>query len=181
MDLHTFQIEARKTARYPNIGNNLLYPTLGLIGECGELTEKIKKSIRDDGSIITKEKKQAILNETSDICWYLASLCSELKKDFSLTDDRFKEINTLYNCNIYFIILFISQFTGLMAEQVINHQYYYKDSSFEILYYIEKITGLLKIFCNKLDIVFEDVLDFNIKKLTDRLNRGVISGSGDNR
>ena len=43
IDFNLYQKQARKTAVYPNLGNNFVYPTLGLTGEAGEVAEKIKK------------------------------------------------------------------------------------------------------------------------------------------
>jgi len=79
-----YQTESRKTAQYPNVGNNIIYPTLGLAGECGEVCEKIKKLIRDKNSIVDNDFKKAISEEISDVFWYLAALCSEL--GISMTD-----------------------------------------------------------------------------------------------
>jgi hypothetical protein len=45
MEFNQYQQEARKTAIYPDLGNNFVYPTLGLSGEAGEVAEKIKKVI----------------------------------------------------------------------------------------------------------------------------------------
>ena len=43
MTFNDYQQRAGTTAIYPNIGNNFIYPTLGLVGEAGEVAEKIKK------------------------------------------------------------------------------------------------------------------------------------------
>ena len=40
MNLNEYQYKARETAFYPNVGNNPIYPTLGLVGESGEVAEK---------------------------------------------------------------------------------------------------------------------------------------------
>ena len=74
-----YQKKVRKTAFYPNIGTSLFYPALGLAEEAGEVCGKIKKIIRDDGGIISNEKKQAIIKELGDILWYVAAQCWELK------------------------------------------------------------------------------------------------------
>ena len=42
MDFETYQKQARKTAIYPDLGHNNIYPTLGLVGEAGEVAEKVK-------------------------------------------------------------------------------------------------------------------------------------------
>ena len=78
MDINEYQIAALKTAIYPNKGKNYVYPVLGLCGECGEVSEKFKKIIRDNDGIITAEKKIEIANELGDVMWYLAAICSEL-------------------------------------------------------------------------------------------------------
>ncbi len=78
MNFDEYQAMARSTAIYPEQGNNFIYPTLGLVGEAGEVAEKVKKVIRDNCGILTAEKKAEIINEISDVMWYVANLCEEL-------------------------------------------------------------------------------------------------------
>lgn len=78
-----YQKLSRKTAIYPNIGKNFIYPTLGLADEAGEVTGKIKKAIRDDGGKITKERRSEISKELGDVLWYIAQLATELKISLS--------------------------------------------------------------------------------------------------
>ena len=84
MDFDNYQIEARKTAIYPDKDKNFIYPTLGLVGESGEVAEKIKKILRDKNGIFDCESKLALKKELGDVLWYLSNLCDEL--DFSLSD-----------------------------------------------------------------------------------------------
>ena len=84
MDFDNYQIEARKTAIYPNKDKNFVYPTLGLVGESGEVAEKIKKILRDKNGIFDYESKLALKKELGDVLWYLSNLCDEL--EFSLND-----------------------------------------------------------------------------------------------
>ncbi|HPT08158.1 MAG TPA: nucleoside triphosphate pyrophosphohydrolase family protein [bacterium] len=81
MTFKEYQDLAKTTAIYPNIGNNYIYPTLGLASETGEVTGKIKKVIRDNDGIINSEKKEEIMKELGDVLWYLAQLSTELKID----------------------------------------------------------------------------------------------------
>lgn len=79
MDFKEYQKKSKKTALYPNVGNNFVYPTLGLSGEAGEVAEKIKKVLRDKNGLIDKETKEAIKKELGDVLWYVAQLASELE------------------------------------------------------------------------------------------------------
>ena len=81
MNFNEYQQKARQTAIYPNKDNNFIYPTLGLVGEAGEVAEKIKKVIRDNNGIITQEKKEEIKKELGDVLWYIANLAYELNID----------------------------------------------------------------------------------------------------
>ena len=84
MNFDNYQIEARKTAIYPNKDKNFIYPTLGLVGEAGEVAEKIKKILRDKNGSLDQKSKLAIKKELGDVLWYLSNLCNEL--NFSLND-----------------------------------------------------------------------------------------------
>ena len=78
MELNRYQNEARKTARYPDVGSNPIYPTLGLAGEAGEVADKVKKVLRDNGGAFDLEVRNAIKLELGDVLWYVAQLSSEL-------------------------------------------------------------------------------------------------------
>ena len=78
MTFDEYQKQSRKTAKYPNIGNNFIYPTLGLSGESGEVAEKIKKVLRDKNGIIDEATRAEITKELGDVLWYLSQVASEL-------------------------------------------------------------------------------------------------------
>ena len=81
MDLNQYQDKSRETARYPNLGNNAIYPTLGLAGEAGEVADKVKKVIRDKKGFFGAMEKQEIKLELGDVLWYIAQLSTELGFD----------------------------------------------------------------------------------------------------
>lgn len=89
MDFKKYQAESKKTALYPEVGKNFVYPTLGLAGESGEVAEKIKKVIRDKGGIIDEETRELIKKELGDVLWYVSQIASEL----SLSLDEIAEKN----------------------------------------------------------------------------------------
>ncbi len=78
MNMNDYQAEALKTAAYPEIGNNFVYPVLGLSGETGEVADKIKKVIRDKNGVIDPATREDLKKELGDVLWYLAALCHEL-------------------------------------------------------------------------------------------------------
>lgn len=83
----------------------IVYPALGLAGEAGEISEKVKKWLRGDREL----DRQGLLGELGDPLWYITSLADDL--GFTL----------------------------------------------------------------------QDVVDFNVEKLTSRKERNVLKGDGDNR
>lgn len=100
MDFNEYQQKAKLTAIYPNVGQNYIYPTLGLIGEAGELANKIKKIGRDKNSELTDNYKQAIMEEMGDVLWYLAILADELGIGFStVADENVKKLASRKNRN----------------------------------------------------------------------------------
>lgn len=78
MKLNTYQEECKKTAVYPAQGMNYSYPALGLVGEAGEVAEKVKKIIRDQEGVLTEENKIEIGKELGDVLWYIAIMADEM-------------------------------------------------------------------------------------------------------
>ena len=109
MNFSDYQTKSRRTAKYPSIGQPVVYPTLGLTNEAGEVAGKIKKIFRDKDGVISAADREALKGELGDVLWYLAQVCTEL------------------------------------------------------------------------EISLDEVAEYNIEKLTSRLERGRIGGDGDNR
>jgi NTP pyrophosphatase (non-canonical NTP hydrolase) len=89
MDFNEYQQKSRKTALYPTIGHPVIYPTLGLVNEAGEVAGKIKKVFRDKDGHISEDTRQALKAELGDVLWYLAQVSTEL----GLTLDEVAEAN----------------------------------------------------------------------------------------
>ena len=79
MNFTDYQTKSRKTANYPSIGHPVIYPTLGLTNEAGEVAGKIKKIFRDKSGIIAEGDREALKSELGDVLWYLAQVCTELE------------------------------------------------------------------------------------------------------
>lgn len=92
MTFEEYQKQSRETAQYPNAGDNFVYPALGLAGESGEVIEKIKKLIRNNGvtktSEIPEDKLRDLEKEMGDTLWYLAQIATELGLDFNTVAEK---------------------------------------------------------------------------------------------
>ncbi|MEK7473320.1 MAG: nucleoside triphosphate pyrophosphohydrolase family protein [Patescibacteria group bacterium] len=95
MEMNEYQRESRKTAKYPEVGSNFIYPTLGLAGEAGEVAEKIKKVLRDKGGVMDDATRDAVKKELGDVLWYVAQLATEL--GLSLDDVATANIEKLFS------------------------------------------------------------------------------------
>lgn len=82
-DFTEFQRRARTFAIYPgqHTFTGLAYAALGLAGEAGEVSNKVKKILRDDRANVTPERRAAIAAELGDCLWYIANLCEEMRLD----------------------------------------------------------------------------------------------------
>ena len=76
-DLDMYQQVAKQTAIYPR-EQAIIYPTLGLTGEAGEVANKVKKIIRDDDNKINKGLVQEISAEIGDCLWYISVLADDI-------------------------------------------------------------------------------------------------------
>jgi NTP pyrophosphatase (non-canonical NTP hydrolase) len=77
MKFNEYQKLAKETAIYP-IDSEIIYPTLGLNGEAGEVAEKVKKVIRDGGSFADPSVILEIVKELGDVLWYLSDIAEGL-------------------------------------------------------------------------------------------------------
>ena len=83
MNILEYQKRAIETAIYGE-GSKIIYPTLGLTGEAGEVADKVKKVLRDSNGEFSDEKKLEIAKEIGDVLWYCAALSRDLGYDLDL-------------------------------------------------------------------------------------------------
>jgi len=75
-DLDMYQKVALTTAIYPR-EQAIIYPTLGLTGEAGEVANKVKKIIRDGSNTNDDNLVSEIKSEIGDCLWYIAVLAND--------------------------------------------------------------------------------------------------------
>ena len=93
-DLDMYQKVAITTAIYPR-EQAIIYPTLGLTGEAGEVANKVKKIIRDGSNSKDERLVSEIKSEIGDCLWYIAVLASDF--DIKLSDIASSNLEKLAN------------------------------------------------------------------------------------
>ncbi len=181
--------QAILTAVYPNQGNSLLYPVLGLIGECSEISNKIKKILRDDGGKITDKKTQEIGKETGDCLWYIANICREANLSMqNIVEDAVRHYLSILSVNkvvdIFDVCLVLQKplyGISIGAKRVkdgTQNDFLVRNGFGTDL---RDICVLLIFLCNSLGLSFETVGKRNIENLLCRQKRNTLHGSGDDR
>ena len=184
MEIKTFneyQQAAETTAVYPGIGNNILYPTLGLTDEVGEFV----KALLIDGP------KDKVLMEAGDVFWYLAMLCNEqcLRLSHVMVHDPIyiDKVNRQYGIPAAPTIILqlfyrCAEISGIVKKAMRDHNGYVDDNGRnEIAMAIRDVGNRVIGLCAEQGIGIITILETNIEKLYDRQDRGVLHGSGDNR
>ena len=88
MDFNYYQNRARETAIYPGMGSEFTYPALGLVGEAGEIANKLKKVIRDESGVLSDDVRKSVSDELGDVLWYVAQLATEMGTDLNSIAQR---------------------------------------------------------------------------------------------
>jgi len=82
MDFNRYQERALETAKFPE-KEWLAYLSLGLVGEAGEIANKVKKIFRDKNGEIDIETISKLVDEMGDVLWYMAILSKHLGVDLN--------------------------------------------------------------------------------------------------
>lgn len=56
-----------------------IYPVIGILGEAGEIAEKLKKVIRDKNFEVSEEDKLLFIKELGDVQWYVGDSAQALE------------------------------------------------------------------------------------------------------
>lgn len=98
-DFDKYENKVMSLAFYPEHGtksmNALSYCVEGLCEEAGECAGKVKKARRDDGGVLTPERKEALKKELGDTLWYITALAREA--GFSLREIAEGNIEKLFD------------------------------------------------------------------------------------
>jgi NTP pyrophosphatase (non-canonical NTP hydrolase) len=93
MDCDDYQRAALRTARDKDAPDEFMHLVLGLVGEAGEVAEKVKKLIRDKDGDLGRLDRDDMAAELGDVLWYTAVLASFL--GLSLDDVAQRNVDKL--------------------------------------------------------------------------------------
>ena len=93
MECDDYQRAALRTARAKDAPDEFMHLVLGLVGEAGEIAEKVKKLVRDKNSDLAQLDLDDMASELGDVLWYVAVLANFL--DLSLDDVAQRNVDKL--------------------------------------------------------------------------------------
>lgn len=93
MDCDDYQRAALRTARDKDAPDEFMHLVLGLVGEAGEIAEKVKKLVRDKNGDVAQLDRDDMAAELGDVLWYAAVLANFL--DLSLDDIAQRNVDKL--------------------------------------------------------------------------------------
>jgi NTP pyrophosphatase (non-canonical NTP hydrolase) len=95
LDFADYQAQASRTQIYDD-ADVVVYPSMGLFSEAGEVSGLIKKIMRDQGGqYFLPENRVEIGKELGDVLWYISALCTDLNLNLSdVASDNLTKLNS---------------------------------------------------------------------------------------
>ena len=177
--LRNYPERARKTAIYKEAGTGsllaVIYPGVGVSCEALELLEKL--SLDHSSPTLREDVKK----EAGDVLWMIAMLSIELKFDFVDTVTA-KEKASEWVSNTASLARAMER-CEKVASLVTK---YMRDSDTkkrreQIIEAVKHLMPTIHSILGTYNITLEEAAAYNIIKLSDRKDRGVLEGSGDDR
>ena len=73
---------------------------LGLTGEAGEASDKVKKILRDKDGVVSPEDQELLIKELGDVLWYVAGISRYLGVPLSeVANLNIEKLESRYNRN----------------------------------------------------------------------------------
>lgn len=71
-----------------NEDDRFIIASMGVVGEAGEVIEKVKKLLRDYNGVMTDDFKKGLVGEIGDVMWYCAVLSDEIGYDLCTVSQK---------------------------------------------------------------------------------------------
>lgn len=185
LSLEEYRVLAMETASYEPIdGLSFLYPAIGLIGEAGEVSDKIKKLWRDSGGQLDHSSRYGLVMEIGDTFWFVCAL----EKEFGVKVSAWVDLEGEVESEIVHVLR-INELCGKISG-LITRLYHADPAQRQALAYelrSDATKHLGTIYYNLcclakfIEVDPEEIMAANIQKLKYRKRTGKIAGSGDYR
>lgn len=153
------------------------YVILGIVGEVGEFMKVFPTPFDHPDQEIDLDR---FIKEGGDVMWYLAATCSEV--NVKMGDVIAMDISLAEGVDIYGTIFDLAELTKKYLRdewpKPMSHERWEKVKLILNVIFNYVVLAITK---KELDTSLYEILDTNYKKLQSRKDRGVLSGSGDNR
>jgi len=158
----------------------LQYVILGLLEETGEVAGVVKKCMRDSGSDYTPAVREKMVKELGDVLWYYTQLLYHLgltEEDGvpprAMTKQNPQTVSEKMQTAVMEMCLCCRGIYRTVAAEPADKARQVASTS----YFLSAWAQVVQLF----GLSVQEIMQANIAKLQSRLNRGVISGSGDDR
>lgn len=198
------------TAKYPtqleqlagNVSSGVLYTSIGFANEVGELAELFDaEAMREDGDANRLDRYTKAWKELGDVQWYIARLCAEMpelptfesmvQRAIQLTVDNPRELRVSGFDLQSALCAYSGRVLGVVKKMMRDGADWPLEKRAEK---IAELRNFLQLSIN-ISVEFAErtgplvgchggyaaVLNDNKEKLSDRKDRGVLKGDGDNR
>lgn len=181
MNLFDYETKINDFARYPHVHSHR-YCALGLVGETGEVANQVKKIWRDDDGLLTESRKEKLRDELGDVLWYATRYAHHRGLSAgAITIELGARSKALDLSPVVDIFDATERLTMLSTSTVAINTDFDDVAGSDLQLWAQEMFNTIADVADMLDTNIEDVAQANVDKLTGRVERGTISGSGDGR
>lgn len=180
MNLHQYQEAIEGFARYPQV-HSQRYTALGLVGEVGEIANQVKKIWRDDEGQLTPARTEKLRDELGDVLWYATRWAHHagfmvgaftISIGVGIPDMDLAPAQDIFAATEQLSLSAAATLTFSLFEHV---------DQGDKLDFAHSLFKTIATMADFLETDLEEIAQMNVDKLTGRVERGTLQGSGDGR
>jgi len=187
MDLAIYsKVAFTEFAIYPEAGDDIVYPLLGLVGEVSEVNDKL---LSYNGCSAFDPEAQPLLRELGDVLWYCNAFIRSIELDFvkmvprSEGWDNFPGDNLVQRMNSggNFLVHAAGHIAEQVKKMIRGREPFGGERGQDCANHLSAILGCIAVMAEMLDSSLEEIAEMNYTKLSERKQKDMIHGDGDNR